>query len=290
MAASRDIGPEMGLKTVAAFLGIAFGVGWGVLAILLLFPQRMEAIFGPMGYTNPLFILVVYTPGMAGLFLVWLHHGWPGLGRYLRRLTFWRMPLGWWALLVVGMPAVFYAGALVKGEPFDLFPFSPWHAVLPALATGMVIGPMEEFGWRGLALPLLQRRFAPLWASLLLGLAWATWHLPAFFLSGSPQSAWPFAPYFIGVLAITVILTPMFNAARGSILIAAIFHYQMNGPLWPDAQPWDSIIFAAVAVVLVLTNRRAMLTREEAVTDVLPPATADAAGSTKASVAYTGAA
>ncbi|GEM_PF-4526205 len=33
----------------------------------------------------------------------------------------------------------------------------------------LVLGPVEEFGWRGVALPLLQRCFVPLWSDLLLG-------------------------------------------------------------------------------------------------------------------------
>ena len=63
----------------------------------------------------------------------------------------------------------------------------------------------------------------------------------------------------------------MFNAARGSILVAAVFHFQMNGPAWPDAQPWDTLVFVMVAAVVVLLNRRAMLTRDGAATDVLMP-------------------
>jgi membrane protease YdiL (CAAX protease family) len=57
---------------------------------------------------------------------------------------------------------------------------------------------------------------------------WGLWHAPAFLFGGTPQSAWSFGPYVIGVLALSVILTPMFNAARGSILIAALFHFQMK--------------------------------------------------------------
>jgi membrane protease YdiL (CAAX protease family) len=159
----------------------------------------------------------------------------------------------------------------MKGTLTDAFPFSPWYNVLPALAMALLIGPLEEFGWRGVALPLLQRRFAPLWASLILGSIWGLWHVPAFLLSGTPQSAWSFGPFFIGVVAIAVILTPMFNAARGSLLIAVLYHFQMNGPAWPDAQPWDTLLFVIVAVVIVLLNRRSMLTREGAVTEVLMP-------------------
>ena len=259
----------MTIKTLIPFFAIAFGLGWGIIAILILFPQQMEAIFGPMGYTNPLFILAVYSPAIAGIILVLRHHGFKGLSSFFRRITLWRMPASWWVFLVIGIPAVFYAGAAIKGTIAEPFPFSPWYKLLPALAVGLVIGPIEELGWRGVALPLLQRRFAPLWASLILGVIWGLWHLPAFFLSGSPQSAWPFVPYFIGVLAISIILTPMFNTARGSILIAALYHFQMNGPVWPDALPWDSLVFAAVAVVIVLLNRKKMFTRAGAVTQVL---------------------
>jgi hypothetical protein len=72
-------------------------------------------------------------------------------------------------------------------------------------------------------------------------------------------------------LSVAVILTPMFNAARGSILVAALFHFQQNNPIWPEAQPWENYIFAIVAVVVVVVNRKAMLSREGAVTEVLMP-------------------
>jgi hypothetical protein len=63
----------------------------------------------------------------------------------------------------------------------------------------------------------------------------------------------------------------VFNAARGSLLIAALFHFQINGPAWPDAQPWDTLVFGVIALLVVLLNRRTMLTREGAVTDVIMP-------------------
>ena len=85
---------------------------------------------------------------------------------------------------------------------------------------------------------------------------------------GYPQSAWDFGPYLIGVLALSVIITPLFNAAHGSILMAALFHFQMNGPAWPDAQPWENYMFALVAVGVVIINWKAMLTRDGAATVV----------------------
>lgn len=261
----------MSFGALVPFFALSFGLSWGIIALLILFPDQIEAVFGEMGYTNPLFILAVYAPGFAGVFLVWRHYGLKGLVSFFRRLTLWRMPVAWWVFLVIGLPAIVYLGAAIKGTITDPFPFSPWYGVLPALALALFIGPIEEFGWRGVALPLLQRRLAPLWASLILGEIWALWHVSAFLLSGTPQSSWSIAPFFIGVVAISVILTPMFNAARGSILIAALFHFQMNGPAWPDAQPWDTLVFVIVAAVIVLLNRETMLTRDKAVTGVLMP-------------------
>jgi hypothetical protein len=127
----------------------------------------------------------------------------------------------------------------------------------------------EEFGWRGLALPLLQRRFSPFWASLILGVVWAVWHAPAFLLSGTPQSAWSFGPFFVGLMAVTVIMTPLFNASRGSLLIAILYHLQVMNPIFPDAQPWDFFFFMAAAVVIVWLNRGTMFQRGNGVTTVL---------------------
>lgn len=278
-----DTGEERGPISLLAFFGIAFGLSWGVGALGALFQEQIEAVTGPIGMTNPLFMLVVYSPAIAGIGLVWRHYGRPGLRRYFRRLFMWRMPLAWWIYLIVGMPAVFYLGALIKGESFDAFPFSPWHSVLPALGLTLILGPMEEFGWRGVALPLLQRSMAPIWAGLLLSTLWATWHLPAFLLEGTPQSEWSFAAFFVGLVAIELTLTPMFDAARGSLLIPILYHFQLNGPVWPDAQPVDSFLFIAVAIAVVAVNRRKLFSRGEAPTDLFAP-TSDATNDTTSPV------
>ena len=261
----------MTTKTIRPFLAITFGLTWGLAALLFLFYEQIVAIFGEVGPTNPLFILAVYSPGIAGVLLVWRHYGLHGLGSFFRRLTLWRAPTLWWFFLIVGIPAIVYTGAAVKGTIDDPFPFSPWYQVLPALAMALFLGPIEEFGWRGLALPLLQRRFNPFWAGLILGIIWATWHIPSFFLSGTPQSAWSLGPYFLGIVAISIILTPLFNVARGSLLIAVLYHFQMMNPIWPDAQPWDNLLFIAAAVIIVWLNRRQMFQKGAGVTDVLMP-------------------
>jgi hypothetical protein len=131
--------------SLGLFFALVFGLTWGIAALLILFTDQLAAIFGPMSSTNPLFILAVYSPGFAGVFLFWRHYGVRGLGSYFRRLTLWRMPVAWWLFIVISLPAVEYLGAAIKGTLTAPFPFSPWYNVLPVLAIALFIGPIEEF-------------------------------------------------------------------------------------------------------------------------------------------------
>jgi membrane protease YdiL (CAAX protease family) len=262
---------SMTKRTLILFLVLTFSLTWGIAALFMLFTDQIIAIFGELSISNPLFILAVYSPGFAGVFLVWRKYGLKGLGSFFRRLTLWRVSLWWWIFLMLGIPAIMYIGATAKGTISDPFPFSPWYQVLPALALALFLGPIEEFGWRGLALPLLQRKITPLWAGLILGIIWAVWHIPAFLIGGTPQSAWSFAPYFAGVVSSSVILTALFNDSRGSILLAILIHFQLNNPIWPDAQPWDNVLLVTAAIIIVWLKRRTMLQRGSGVTDILMP-------------------
>ena len=259
----------MPFRYVGPFLAIAFGLTWGIATALVLFPDPIEAVFGELSMTNPLFILAVYGPAIAGLAVVGAHGGVGGLKGFLARVLLWRCPVGWALFLVVGIPVLMYGGVALKGTLGDEpFPFAPWYTVFPALAVTLVIGPVEEFGWRGVALPLLQQRFAPFWSAVLLGVIWGLWHVPAFLLSGTPQSAWSFGPFFVAAIAISIVMTPLFNASRGSILLAGLFHFQLNNPIYPDAQPYDTVLFCVAAVVVTVLYRSTLFRQGEGIQDV----------------------
>lgn len=253
------------------FLFISFGLAWGILGFFILLPAPMIAIFGKLTGQHPLFFLAVYAPAIAALIIVARRGGMKGLRRYLSRLLLWRCSPFWYAFLIIGIPLVFIGGSALKGNLFTgPFPFASIPAFFAAMFFMAIKGPVEELGWRGLALPLLQRKLAPIWAGLILGIFWGLWHLPAFLLSGTPQSAWSFTPFYLGSVAISVIVTPLFNAAQGSILLPAVFHFQLINPIWPDAQPYDTCLLIAIAVLVVWLNRKTMFTRTGAVTEIIP--------------------
>jgi membrane protease YdiL (CAAX protease family) len=262
---------QITVSSLIPFLLITFGLAWGILALFIFLPEQMTAVFGKLTGQHPLFFLAVYAPAIAAFVIVLYKTGFQGLTGFLSRLLIWRSSPSWYAFLFLGIPLIFIAGSYLKGNLFtDPFPFSSFSAVIVATVLAIIKGPVEEFGWRGIALPLLQRKFAPIWAGLILGVIWGIWHMPAFLLSGTQQSEWSFVPFFIGCVALSIIVTPLFNRSNGSILLTAFFHFMLMNPIFPDAQPYDTYIIILIAAIVVWFNRRTMFNRESAVTRIIP--------------------
>ncbi len=167
--------------------------------------------------------LPVATYGTAAL-----TGGWPAVKDLLVRLI--RVRVSWlWYVAAIGLPvamgAVLVGLGLLIGSPAQVGLLVP----VGALAGALLLNTWEwliteETAWRGYALPRLQRRFDPLVASLVLGLMWGLWHLPLFFIPGSFQSSIPFVGFLISTLATSVVIGWVFNRARGSVLVVALFH------------------------------------------------------------------
>jgi membrane protease YdiL (CAAX protease family) len=262
---------KISLRALIPFFLITFGLAWGILGLYIFLSDQMTKLFGQLTGQHPLFFLAVYAPAIGAVVVVYSKTGGKGLKKFFSRLGLWRCSFSWYAFLLAGIPLVFFGGSYLKGNLFtDPFPFNSTISVVVALLLAAIKGPVEEFGWRGIVLPLLQRKLAPVWAALLLGIIWGIWHLPAFLLSGTQQSNWDFAPFFAGCIALSVIVTPLFNASGGSILLSAFFHFMVMNPLFPDAQPYDTYILLLIAIFIVLNNRKTMFSTEGAVTKVVP--------------------
>ncbi|MDZ7839208.1 MAG: CPBP family intramembrane glutamic endopeptidase [Gammaproteobacteria bacterium] len=258
-------------SALVGFFVLTFLVTWGLIGIYIFFPEAAAARFGEISGSHPFFFLATWSPAISAFVVVFLYSGMSGIRAFLSRLLLWRCSAGWAFFILIGLPLVFAAGSLIKGGPV-LAPLPPEGvgAMVAVLLMMLFLGPVEEFGWRGVAQPLLQRQMAPIWAGLLIGAIWGLWHLPAFFLSGTVFAGWNFLPFFVGNVVLAVLVTPIFNRAKGSVLWPMLFHWQLINPFWPDAQPWDTWILVIVAVVVVWWNRETMFTRESAVTEVLP--------------------
>lgn len=258
---------------LVAQFSITFAIAWSIVGSYVVFPETTTAIFGEISGVHPLYFLVTWAPAIAGFAVVLFYTGTAGLRAFLGRLLLWRCAPIWWFFIIVGLPLVYMIGSLLKGGPL-LAPLPPegLGPALALLAMMLFLGPIEEFGWRGVAQPILQRHVAPIWAGALIGVAWGVWHLPAFYLASTVYADWNFLPFFIGNVTLAILVTPIFNSARGSLLLPMVFHWQLINPFWPDAQPWDTWILVTISAFAIWWKRQSLFTREGAVTEVLPHA------------------
>ena len=122
---------------------------------------------------------------MTALLLTWKYAGAVTLRRLLRKAFVWRVSPLWYLLAIFGPALVMMLAmgghVLLGGTAPDYVPLGVRWLIVPVklILVLLIGGPLgEEFGWRGLALPALEARLSPLWASLLLGIIWSIWHLP----------------------------------------------------------------------------------------------------------------
>lgn len=106
-----------------------------------------------------------------------------------------------------------------------------------AVVAGLFPGAVgEELGWRGYALPRLQERYDALVASLVLGVVWAVWHLPTFFVEFTGQASLPMEWLLFEIVGASILYAWVVNNADGSVLLAILFH-GANNSLTPVVFP-----------------------------------------------------
>lgn len=212
----------------------------------------------------PLGLLPV-GPSIAAVITAAMLGGRREVGAVLRRVTIWRVDWRWYAVALVGPVAmVALAGWLNELTGADATASADWASYFELLGLQLAIplaGPWEELGWRGFALPRLLARWNPLLASGILGVAWATWHLPLLIAGDLP---WPDVAV---ILAVSIPFTALFLRTRGSVLLAFLMHGSMNaaaGVIVPmfDGNAADRLYWMMAAVgtlaslLFVLAQRR----------------------------------
>lgn len=266
-------GPAADVTTalIIPYVVLTFGVTWSVVALFIMFPQYVPAFLGPMSVTHPLYILAVWAPGLVAMTLISITTGFAGLRRYFGRLVKVQAAWSWWAFVLLVLPALKIVGAMLNGAPVgEWLIIQPFWAVLGISIFMLFLGPVEEFGWRGFLLPLMQRVMTPALAGLIIGLLWSVWHIPAFYLDGTPHTAWSMIPFIIGVTSVGVVMAVVYNKTNGNLLFPILMHWQLNIAFWPEAQPWENYLTLGLALILLWVHRDVMFSRGMGLTQVVP--------------------
>jgi len=219
-----------------AFFTLTFAWSWAfwlLSAVVRLKSQTLSSV---------LFIAGGFGPGLAAVAVVGYSEGIVGVRQWLTGCLQWRHRW-WWLLLAFFFPATFMGLAVAAHVAMGgILPPSPaaGHILLAMVNFPLVFlvgGPLgEEFGWRSYALSRLQQRIGWRTASLALGLVWAVWHMPLFFMVGTAQSHIPGWLFLFSTVASSVMFAWLFNRSSGSVWPCLVLHTSVNA--WPAVIPF----------------------------------------------------
>lgn len=254
---------------VGSFFALTLALSWAVWV--------PGTLFLPETASTALLFVGSFGPAAAGAILTKAQGG--SLKAWLSDMARFRIGARWW-LVAVGLPVALAAvSAVVYATWLGPLDLSTLSRRVPLWLVGLVVislvgGGNEEPGWRGYALPTLQRNYSALTASLVIGVVWAVWHLPLYVLPGGLYAGRPFLLFAPFVLLFSVVITWFYNSTAGSVPAAMVLHAGLNSanalvptPLsnqtMQSSSTWSLevrlVCFAFLALVLVALYGRKTL-------------------------------
>ncbi len=215
------------------FFALALGISW--------FFWMWIILLGWNVFTFPAVILGflgLFSPAFAEIILISRTHDEEEWRDYWQRVfDIRRISKKWFLVILLTFPVLNCLALLASVLTSHLPAFEtaknllsePWR-ILPFAIFILLYGPLpEELGWRGYALDGLQTKYNALTSSLILGVIWALWHVPLFFMKGTFQHLLGFCTpdfwtYISGPVIISVLFTWIYNNTNRSTLSAILFH------------------------------------------------------------------
>jgi uncharacterized protein len=218
-------------RPLLTFFSLTFGAAWLAWA-------AARAIAG--GTADParaalaqaVFLLGVFAPALVALALTERAEGRTATRALLARVVRWRVRARWYVFAIAFIPAVELSVALVHRAATGTWPPfgpTPGYVMAGAILVSTWVQAGEEIGWRGYALPRLSDRIGLAPASIVLGIAWAVWHLPLFFFFPAADTfGQSFPLYLLQVTAISVAAAWLYWRTGGSLLLVMLLHAAVN--------------------------------------------------------------
>jgi membrane protease YdiL (CAAX protease family) len=228
---------------VLIYFSLTFAVTWTLWAA--------SGLTAPSGPHEPWFLLGVFSPGLVAVALTARQGGRQAVVDLLGRLVDWDVPLRWYVFAFGFMASVKVAAAVVHRAVLGAWPAfgtESWLVMVAATLISTVVGGQagEELGWRGYALPRMADRLGFGAASVLLGMAWALWHLPLFFVPVGDTYQQSFPLYLLQLTALSVVMAWVYGRTRGSLLPMMLMHAAVNNTkdIVPSVDPRSSGVWA----------------------------------------------
>lgn len=245
------------------YFALAFLWSWGWW-FGLIFTTPADAITsGNLPFTFIVFALIGgFGPSISGIITSLLTGGKKETGSLLSGIKKGRFGIGWYAMALLTVPLLTLVQTGLHAASGRIITYSvPGMMLIMGFIWPLFSSFGEEIGWRGYALPKMQKRYGILSSSLLLGLIWGVWHLPSDYIAYSSYG-WLFIPMFlllgpVNLTAHSVIMTFIYNKTKGSLIPMILYHYTITmaailSPSFSFSGQVDDIIKTAVSVGVIV--------------------------------------
>jgi len=215
-------------RPLTAFLLLVFGIGWPILAVAVLASHRVIPGAGvPVEVFALAVTLLVMLP--AALWVTAVTEGRPGVRALLGRAVRWRFGVGWWAVVLFGLPVLALALGLIFGGTLNTTNAGQvlLQQLLSVVLAVVVINLWEETVWAGFFQTRLEGRFPFVVAALLTAVPFAGVHMPLL-LIGDHITTWSVVKGIGGLLILGVVVRLLIGvvmrAAADSVLAVGVLH------------------------------------------------------------------
>jgi uncharacterized protein len=187
--------------------------------------------FGLVAISGLLYLLGVFAPSLVALALTARADGREATLALLHRTVKWSVGARWYVFAVGYMATIKLTVALllrIATGAWPAFGQEPVYIMAIAIVFSTPVQAGEEIGWRGYMLPRLSTRVGLPIASILVGIVWACWHLPFFFIPGTDKSGQSFPIYLLGTTALSIAMAWVYWRTNGSLLVTMLMHAAIN--------------------------------------------------------------
>jgi len=225
---------------IAFFVFLSYLITW-----IYTVPEALES-HNIISFKVPFLLEIIGAlgPAVAAIAIISLVGEKGGVLKLLSGIRIWKVEIKWYLITLLGQPVIWMIAILIytlfSGQRLSLSNTHIQDMVMIGGTFNLIMFIVifflqqfvsllgEEIGWRGYLLPKLLKTKHWITSSLIIGLIWALWHLPLFYIQGRTQVSIPLLWYFIDLMASTIFFTWIFINTRGSVLIATLFHTSIN--------------------------------------------------------------
>jgi len=187
-------------------------------------------IFAKLGITNYnllgffLELTGALSPAIASYIVLKKNKGVIGFKEWIQNVFRFKAPLYFYLFVIFLFLILYFKRIFISPGLNDIKQIFKFIYILPGT---VILGGLEEAGWRYVLQPELDKKYGFIISSLIVAPIWTIWHLPMFFLPGSSQYGGGFLTFLIFVLGLTFVLGAIIKITK-NVFLCVLFHAMNN--------------------------------------------------------------